>query len=135
MQHSSSAVEHEQPTDARQLQPWTLLRGGVEDCIGSTRIATHGADYGLIPQLSPTSRRLDFHALRKSAARILIELGVHPKLIQMLLRHSDIRLTMDLYGELGEDDLFREQPKLPVPRMFTTEGNGADGSRPLAVAE
>lgn len=74
---------------------------------------------GLIPQKSPTSKRVDFHALRKSCARILIELNVHPKIIQAVLRHSDIRLTMDLYGELGEDDLFRELPgKFPVPRMF-----------------
>lgn len=74
---------------------------------------------GLIPQRGPTTKRVDFHCLRKSCARILIELGVHPKLIQQTLRHSDIRLTMDLYGELGEDDLFRELPgKFPVPRMF-----------------
>jgi integrase len=92
------------------------------------------AHAGLIPQLSPTSRRLDFHALRKSAARILIELGVHPKMIQMMLRHSDIRLTMDLYGELGEDDLFREQPKFPVPRMFATRDERPLGNKPLAVA-
>jgi hypothetical protein len=39
--------------------------------------------------------------------------------IQQTLRHADIRLTMDLYGELGEDDLFRELPgKFPVPRLF-----------------
>jgi len=76
---------------------------------------------GLIPQRSPTSRRVDFHALRKSCARILIELNIHPKVIQMTLRHSDVRLTMDLYGELGEDDLFRELPgKFPVPKMFAT---------------
>jgi len=74
---------------------------------------------GLIPLKSPTSKRVDFHALRKSCARILIELKVHPKVIQQVLRHSDIRLTMDLYGELGEDDLFRELPgTFPVPRMF-----------------
>ena len=81
------------------------------------------AHAGLIPQRSPTSRRVDFHCLRKSCARILIELGVHPKVIQQTLRHSDIRLTMDLYGELGEDDLFRELPgKFPVPRMFGETG-------------
>jgi integrase len=86
---------------------------------------------GLIPQRGPTSRRVDFHALRKSCARILIELNVHPKVIQQTLRHSDIRLTMDLYGELGEDDLFRELPgKFPVPRMFA-EG-AEDAGRALA---
>jgi len=74
---------------------------------------------GLIPQRSPSARRVDFHALRKSCARILIELNVHPKIIQQVLRHSDIRLTMDLYGELGEDDLFRELPgKFPVPALY-----------------
>lgn len=79
----------------------------------------------LIPQKSPTSKRVDFHALRKSCARILIEIGVHPKVIQQVLRHSDIRLTMDLYGELGEDDLFRELPgKFPVPRLFAATGSG-----------
>jgi len=87
---------------------------------------------GLIPQKSPTSRRVDFHALRKSCARILIELGLHPKVIQMVLRHSDIRLTMDLYGELGEDDMFREVPgKFPVPKMFA---QSSDGGLPAAVA-
>jgi integrase len=86
---------------------------------------------GLIPQKGATSRRVDFHALRKSCARILIELNVHPKVIQQTLRHADIRLTMDLYGELGEDDLFRELPgKFPVPKMFaasaeTTAGDAA----------
>lgn len=74
---------------------------------------------GLIPLRGATSKRVDFHALRKSCARILIELNVHPKVIQQTLRHADIRLTMDLYGELGEDDLFRELPgKFPVPRLF-----------------
>jgi integrase len=80
---------------------------------------------GLIPQRSPTSKRVDFHCLRKSCARILIELNVHPKIIQQTLRHSDIRLTMDLYGELGEDDLFRELPgRFPVPQMFAETGEG-----------
>jgi hypothetical protein len=46
--------------------------------------------------------------------------------IQQVLRHSDIRLTMDLYGELGEDDLFRELPGMfPVPRMFAAQGAAA----------
>jgi integrase len=93
-----------------------------------------GAFAGLIPQRSPTSRRLDFHALRKSCARILIELGLHPKLIQQTLRHGDIRLTMDLYGELGEDDLFRELPgKFPVPKMFTPKGDDPAGEPRLTV--
>jgi integrase len=84
---------------------------------------------GLIPQRGVTSRRVDFHCLRKSCARILIELNVHPKVIQQTLRHADIRLTMDLYGELGEDDLFRELPgKFPVPKMFTGPRTATDSA-------
>ncbi|HEX5050421.1 MAG TPA: site-specific integrase [Planctomycetota bacterium] len=91
------------------------------------KLVRKDAEYaGLIPQRGPTSKRVDFHCLRKSCARILIELGVHPKTIQQVLRHSDIRLTMDLYGELGEDDLFRDMgTKFPVPRMFAGTGDGA----------
>jgi integrase len=74
---------------------------------------------GLIPQRSPTTRRVDFHCLRKSCARILIELNVHPRIIQDTLRHADIRTTMSIYGEIGEDDLFRELPgKFPVPQSL-----------------
>jgi hypothetical protein len=41
---------------------------------------------------------------------------------------------MDLYGELGEDDLFRELPgKFPVPRMFTPKGDEPEGKPQLAV--
>jgi hypothetical protein len=41
---------------------------------------------------------------------------------------------MDLYGELGEDDLFRELPgKFPVPRMFGSCGPG-DGAKSSATA-
>ena len=88
------------------------------------------AHAGLIPLKSPTTKRVDFHCVRKSCARILIELNIHPKVIQQTLRHSDIRLTMDLYGELGEDDLFRELPgKFPVPRMFATTSQRQRGPR------
>jgi integrase len=47
-------------------------------------------------------RHIRFHDLRHSAASILIAQGVHPKIIQELLRHSWIQLTMDTYGHLFE---------------------------------
>ena len=37
---------------------------------------------------------------------------------------------MDLYGELGGDDLFRELPgKFPVPRMFAKPAGGESGAK------
>ena len=107
-------------------------RSGRRHRSSDAEIVRKDAAYaGLIPQRSPTHRRVDFHCLRKSCARILIELNVHPKVIQQPLRHADIRLTMDLYGELGEDDLFRELPgKFPVPQMFamTSKGTAREGA-------
>ncbi|WP_165423558.1 tyrosine-type recombinase/integrase [Ktedonosporobacter rubrisoli] len=57
-----------------------------------------------------------FHDLRHSAATILLQMGIHPKVVQELLGHSTIAMTMDVYSHLlpsmhkdamnGMDDLF-----------------------------
>ena len=41
-----------------------------------------------------------FHDLRHSAATILLTMGVHPKLVQELLGHSQIRMTLDTYSHV-----------------------------------
>ncbi len=41
-----------------------------------------------------------FHDLRHSSATILLEMGVHPKLVQNLLRHAKIATTMDRYSHV-----------------------------------
>ncbi len=60
-----------------------------------------------------------FHDLRHSAATILITMGVHPKQIQELLRHSNITTTMNIYGHVFPsmqrkvmddlDDIFKQE--------------------------
>jgi len=42
-------------------------------------------------------RRLDCHTLRHTCGSWLASAGVHPKLIQRIMRHSTISLTMDRY--------------------------------------
>ncbi len=44
--------------------------------------------------------RIRFHDLRHSAATILLTMGVHPKVVQELLGHSSIRVTMDIYSHV-----------------------------------
>ena len=43
---------------------------------------------------------LDFHALRHTCGAWLALAGVQPKVIQTIMRHSTITLTMDTYGHL-----------------------------------
>jgi site-specific recombinase XerD len=47
------------------------------------------ADY-----LDEQGRRVDFHSLRLTFGTNLVLRGVHPRVVQELMRHSDIRLTM-----------------------------------------
>ena len=59
-----------------------------------------------------------FHDLRHSAATILLAMGVNPKIIQEILGHADIRITMNIYSHVlpsmqrevmdNMDTLFRE---------------------------
>lgn len=41
-----------------------------------------------------------FHDLRHSAATLLLSLGVHPKVVQELLGHSQIGMTLDVYSHV-----------------------------------
>lgn len=41
-----------------------------------------------------------FHDLRHSAASMLLSMGTHPKVVQELLGHSQISMTMDIYSHV-----------------------------------
>ncbi|HTI14314.1 MAG TPA: tyrosine-type recombinase/integrase [Dictyobacter sp.] len=43
---------------------------------------------------------MHFHDLQYSAATILLSTNVHPKVVQELLGHSSITITMDLYSHI-----------------------------------
>jgi integrase len=42
--------------------------------------------------------KMPFHALRHTAATLLLRKGVHPKIVQEMLGHSGIAITLDLYS-------------------------------------
>ncbi len=52
------------------------------------------------------------HDLRHTAASILINQGLHPKIVQQHLGHSSIVVTMDRYGHLYPSDTERVQDAL-----------------------
>ncbi len=45
-----------------------------------------------------------FHDLRHTYASLMIRAGIHPKVLQSLMGHSSIRVTMDTYGHCQDAD-------------------------------
>jgi integrase len=60
-----------------------------------------------------TGRYFDFHAMRGQFISNLAAAGVHPKVAQVLARHSSITLTMDYYTHLDVLDIAGALDKLP----------------------
>jgi integrase len=89
---------------------------------------------GILKDHRPAYKRLDFHSLRYSCVRILRELKVPVEMVQKVLRHSDIRLTLELYGST-EDEMFTDKMRgvVPVPDLFARLGSSVGSySRPNA---
>jgi len=59
----------------------------------------------------PTRRQADgtqgvrLHDLRHGCGSLLVALGIKPKVVQAILRHSKLSTTMDLYVHAYDDDL------------------------------
>ena len=69
-----------------------------------------------IPYRDAEGEFADFHALRHSYISLLGRLGVSPKVTQTLARHSDIRLTMNVYSHARIHDLAAAVEGLPINR-------------------
>lgn len=61
---------------------------------------------------------LDFHSLRHTCGAWLAMMGLHPKVIQRIMRHSSITLTMDTYGHL-----FPEQETAAIKALEKATGS------------
>ncbi len=75
--------------------------------------------------------RIDFHSLRHTTASWLIQAGADIKAVQSIMRHSDIKLTLDRYGHLfkgAEADAVAgvRSAFIPIPQQATgTNGEGS----------
>lgn len=86
---------------ARPLHPDDWVFGGQADpADGLNRDSFR--KWVMLPALAEIGLPLAVrtHDLRHTCASLLIELGAHPKAIQDWLGHSDITVTMNLYGHL-----------------------------------
>lgn len=52
------------------------------------------------------------HDLRHTCASLMIQVGAHPKAIQLHLGHASIEVTMNLYGHLFPDHMEAEAAKV-----------------------
>ena len=87
------------------------------------------ADAG-IPYVDDSGRYADFHSLRHSTGSLLAASGVHPKVAQSIMRHSDINLTMSLYTHTlrgQESEAVGHLPDLSQPSKGSQKLTGTDG--------
>jgi hypothetical protein len=53
-----------------------------------------------IPYVDDAGRYADFHSLRHTTGTLLAATGAHPKVVQSIMRHCDINLTMSRYAHV-----------------------------------
>ena len=74
-------------------------------------------------------RYVDFHSLRHTTGTLLAASGVHPKVAQSLMRHSDINLTMSLYTHTlrgQESEAIENLLDLSLPSKEKQRATGTD---------
>jgi Phage integrase family len=87
------------------------------------------ADAGILYQ-DDAGRYADFHSFRHTTGSLLAASGVHPKLVQSIMRHSDINLTMGRYTHIfagQEADALAKLPDLDAPSSQAQQATGTDG--------
>ena len=67
-----------------------------------------------IPKIDAQGRTVDVHAMRHTFATLMARSGVMPATAQKLMRHSDIRLTMNIYTHLDLADTAGAVAALPT---------------------
>jgi integrase len=68
-------------------------------------------------------RRISIHDIRRTCGSLLAALGVHPRIVMAILRHSRIGLTMEIYTQIP-DKATREALKRLSDRLGHDQGDG-----------
>ena len=76
------------------------------DYVFCTSLGTHlNPTKDILDQLKRLLKKAElpnirFHDLRHSTASLLFAEGIHPKIVQEILGHSNIRITLDIYSHM-----------------------------------
>ena len=131
------ALEALKQHQERQLE--AKLKAGSawqeHDYVFCTSIGTHlNPTRDILDQLKVLLKKaglpdMRFHDLRHSAATLLLSVGVHPKVVQEILGHSQISITMDVYSHMlpgmQQDAMSRLNDAIKEGML-----SGADGESP-----
>ena len=118
MQAWKQQTPYSQPAD--WVFPSTKLKGRqprVANMLVESHIRPAAAKAGVLSAhvnekgdlVEDDSRRFGFHNLRHSLASFLIRTKTDPKTVQALLRHSDVRTTLQLYAHSVTEDRMAAQ--------------------------
>jgi len=94
----SDRLKGKQPRVANMLLADYLRLAAVKAGI----LSSHRDEHGRLVDDDP--RRFGFHNLRHSLASFLIRMRTDPKTVQTLLRHSDVKLTLQFYSHAVSQD-------------------------------
>ena len=75
-------------------------------------LSSHRDENGRLVEDDP--RRFGFHNLRHSLASFLVRIRTDPKTVQTLLRHSDVKLTLQFYSHAVSQDRMAAAGKMLV---------------------
>ncbi len=115
-----------------------FLKGKLPEARAFNKITNRTADMlkadladAKIPYVDKAGRYLDFHSLRHTTGSLLAAAGVHPKVAQSIMRHSDINLTMSRYTHIfrgQESEAIGKLPDLsPTNKNRAQVATGTDG--------
>jgi len=128
------AVGTQRPESTAMEKVWhhILVRAGVivgyrhtcRRCVARKQPATHefpNAEQRRCPTCnmrmwpSAIPRPMRFHDVRHTTATLLLKARVPIQHVQRILRHANIRTTVDTYGHLANEDLRAPLELLPAP--------------------
>jgi integrase len=113
------------PLDLVKIFDRDLIAAGVAREVIDPKTGKRGID-----KTDADGRTLDVHSLRHTFATLLSKSGVIPRTAQELMRHSDIRLTMNVYTHLQLADTagaVEALPGLTSPRLDRAAACAATG--------
>jgi integrase len=89
-------------------------------------LSSHRDENGRLIEDDP--RRFGFHNLRHSLASFLVRIRTDPKTVQTLLRHSDVKLTLQVYAHAVSQDRMAAAGEMLVAILGSATGKSGLGA-------